>query len=544
MRLVVHSLSALTAGALAACAPSTPAAPAPAPAPTTPAAPAPPLREAPLNWHLLDPAEGVPGISVLRAERELLRGRQPARTVLVAIIDNGVDTSHAALRSRLWSNPREVAGNGRDDDNNGYVDDVRGWNLIGGKDGKNVNQDTYELTRLAAACGDSVRARKIPAEYRQRCPQIQQEFTQKRVQIEGILGQINQIEAVMQQIVPRLKAAARTDTLTRARVEAIVPTNDTIRQARQVYLNLANAGIDEEEIRDAKKAYTSQVQYGYNLTFDPRPIVGDDYPDTLVNRYGNRDVAGADPEHGTHVAGIVAALRDNGGTGIASSVRIMALRTVPDGDERDKDVAYAIRYAVDQGAQIINMSFGKSYSPFKEQVDAAVKYADSKGVLMVHGAGNDGKDLSSNASFPTPVYKEGGRARHWIEVGATSWKSNDSLVANFSNYGKAQVDVFAPGVDIYSTLPGGGYKKNSGTSMASPVVAGLAALLMSYYPTLGAAEVKRIILESSTKLVDRMVVRPGEGGGQVRFGELSSTGGIVNAYEAIRMADRMTGTRP
>jgi subtilisin family serine protease len=215
----------------------------------------------------------------------------------------------------------------------------------------------------------------------------------------------------------------------------------------------------------------------------------------------------------------------------------MSVRTVPDGDERDKDVANAIRYAADNGANIINMSFGKAYSPYKSLVDDAVRYADSKGVLMVHAAGNEGEDMAKAASFPTPEYLTGGRAANWIEVGASSWKSRDSLVASFSNYGKTRVDVFAPGEDIYSTVPGGGYKKESGTSMASPVVAGVAALLMSYFPNLTASDVKRIIMQSSTKLGDQMVAKPGEGGGIVKFGELSITGGIVNVFAAVKMAE-------
>jgi subtilisin family serine protease len=215
----------------------------------------------------------------------------------------------------------------------------------------------------------------------------------------------------------------------------------------------------------------------------------------------------------------------------------MSVRTVPDGDERDKDVANAIRYAADNGANIINMSFGKAYSPYKSLVDDAVRYADSKGVLMVHAAGNEGEDMAKAASFPTPEYLTGGRAANWIEVGASSWKSRDSLVASFSNYGKARVDVFAPGEDIYSTFPGGGYKKQSGTSMASPVVAGVAALLMSYFPTLTAADVKRIIMQSSTRLGDQMVTKPGEAGGMVKFGELSVAGGIVNVFAAVKMAE-------
>jgi subtilisin family serine protease len=538
---------ATLAAVIAACAPSAPAAtaPSPSPAPT----PSPALREAPLNWHLLDAVDRVSGISLLRAERELLAGKQPKRTVLVAVIDNGVDTAHAALRGRLWSNAKEIAGNGRDDDNNGYTDDTRGWNLIGGRDGRNVKEDTYELTRIVAQCGRPAGKDSLPTEYRTRCADLETEWSRKRAEISQTLTNVKQYEAVVNQIVPILKRAAGTDSLTRERVEAINATTDSVRRARQVFLQLAANGITPQDIYDAKKQFESQEQYGYNLKFDPRPIVGDNYPDTSVKRYGNRDVTGPDPEHGTHVAGIIAAERVNGGQGslgiARQSVQIMGIRTVPDGDERDKDIAFAIRYAVDQGANVINMSFGKAYSPYKGVVDAAVKYADSKGVLMVHGSGNDGKDLASTESFPSPVYKDGtGRAVNWIEVGASSWKSNDSLVANFSNYGKAQVDVFAPGVDIYSTLPGGGYKKNSGTSMASPVVAGLAALIMSYYPTLTAADVKRVILESATRMGDKVVLRPGDVGGSVRFGDLSVTGGIVNAYTALRMAEDLSRTRP
>ena len=542
----------LACAALAACAPASPStAPAPAPArpaaappsappAATPAAPA--LREATNNWHLLDPAtDGVLGTGVLRAERELLAGRQPRRIVTVAIIDGGVDTAHAGLRSRLWKNPREVPGNGRDDDNNGFVDDVHGWNFIGARDGKNVNEDTFEVTRLAAMCADSSGAgrARMPAAYRTRCPEILAELAKKASEAEQTLQTVAQIEEMYARILPVLRRATGSESLTVARVSAVRVTNDTVRQARQIFLGLAQQGITESDVADAKKAYGSRAKYGFNTSFNPRGIVGDDYPDTLVKRYGNADVTGPDAGHGTHVAGIVGSTRDNDGTGIATGVRIMAIRAVPDGDERDKDVANAIRYAVDNGAHIINMSFGKAFSPYKSQVDDAVRYADSKGVLMVHAAGNDGEDATTHASFPTPEYVSGGRAANWIEVGATSWKGPDSLVASFSNYGKTKVDLFAPGEDIYATVPGGGYKRNSGTSMASPVVAGVAALLMSHYPQLTASDVKRIILQSSTKRGSQNVARPGEAGGMVRFSELSMTGGIVNAYEAVRMAEQM-----
>ncbi|MEK7401857.1 MAG: S8 family peptidase [Gemmatimonadota bacterium] len=550
MKVALLSAVAL---ALTACTPSGAPAPAPAPAPRaaassgSPSPALPGVAEAQLNWHLLDAtADGIAGISALRAERELLKDRQPQRVITVAVIDGGVDTAHTALKSRLWLNADEIPGNGSDDDNNGYVDDVRGWNFIGGKDGKNVAEDTYEVTRLAAQCTDSSAAGRgrLPARYRDKCPTILAEVVKKHGEAEQTLAQVLQIEELFGKIIPILKRATGSDSLTSAKVSSLQAANDTVRQARQVYLGLAANGISQDDIVEAKKAYGSRARFGFNTSFNPRGIVGDDYPDTLVKSYGNRDVMGPDASHGTHVAGIIGSLRDAGGFGIATNVRIMGLRAVPDGDERDKDVANAIRYAVDNGAHIINMSFGKAYSPYKSFVDDAVRYADSKGVLMVHAAGNDAENTGESPSFPTPEYAAGGRAVNWIEVGASSWKGRDSLVASFSNYSRTKVDLFAPGDDIYSTIPGGGFKQESGTSMASPVVTGVAALLMSYFPNLTAAETKRIILESSTRLGSQLVARPGESGGMVRFSELSATGGIINVFAAVQMARKSAGGNP
>ena len=521
--------------------------PAPTPPPATPAPVAP--GEAPRDWHLLDwEADRVPGIGLRRAERELLAGKQPQRTVVVAIIDSGVDTAHADLRANLWRNDGETPGNGRDDDGNGYVDDVHGWNFIGGADGRNVNEDTYEVTRLYVRCTRAPRAGSadtLPAALRSRCGEIEQAFQAKRQEAQQTLAQIATLATTYEQV-QRILQPVVGGALTTANVQAVRSTDPRVQQAREIYLQFAANGLDAEELTEAREAYTSQVEYGYNPDFDPRAVVGDDYANTAQRSYGNRDVTGPDADHGTHVAGIVGAVRGDGAgmDGVASRVQLMVVRAVPDGDERDKDVANAIRYAADNGAHIINMSFGKAWSPYKPLVDEAVKYADSKGVLMIHAAGNDGEDVAKEPSFPTPVYKEGGRAANWIEVGATSWRMRDSLVAPFSNYGKGFVDVFAPGDDIYAPIPGGKFKKESGTSMASPVVSGLSALLMSYYPTLTAADVKRIVLESVTKLGDQDVIRPGEGGMRVKFGELSTTGGIVNAYNAIKLAEEITRVRP
>jgi len=556
MTLTVRPFIAACGIALAACtrpAPAPETAPAPAPAPAVTAT----LTEAPKNWMLLDPsADHIYGISLLRAERELLAGKSPKRTVIVGVIDNGVDTSHATLRPHLWSNTKEIPGNGVDDDGNGYADDVRGWDMIGGKDfTKFVNNDTYELTRIAAACADDAKREKLPADYQGRCSKIAAQFLQKRSEIEQTVGNIKQISELYDQILPMLKRAVGADSLTPARVGTLETSNDTLRRARDLFMRLNSQGITPKVVGEAKKAYEGQLQYGYNTSFDPRPIVGDDYPDTLINRYGNGNVTGPGGMHGTHVSGIIAtnrvpSARPAGGIaaaddccGIAQAVKIMAVRAVPDGDERDKDIANAIRYAVDNGARVINMSFGKAYSPYKNLVDAAVKYADSKGVLMVHAAGNEGANSQDDPSYPTPIYLDGGRAKNWIEVGASSWKSGDGLAANFSNYG-GPVDVFAPGEDIMSTIPGGGYEEESGTSMASPVVAGLAALIMSYYPNLTAADVKNVILQSATRVPDVMVSRPGSTAEKVKFGELSTTGGIVNAYNALKLAEQMSAPKP
>jgi subtilisin family serine protease len=198
---------------------------------------------------------------------------------------------------------------------------------------------------------------------------------------------------------------------------------------------------------------------------------------------------------------------------------------------------------VDNGAHIINMSFGKGFSPQKAVVDEAVRYADARGVLLVNAAGNDGRDLAIEGSFPSRFLLDGDTARHWIQVGASSWRGGDRLTAEFSNYGRDHVHVFAPGVDILSASPGNEYDAASGTSFAAPVVTGIAALLMSYFPELEPRDVRRIIIESATPLRERSVVVPGEDERVARFEELSSSGGIVNAFEAIRMAQRIVGER-
>ena len=389
---------------------------------------------------------------------ELLAGKAPKQTVLVAIIDNGIDTSHVDLKANLWVNPKETAATTMDDDHNGFVDDVHGWNFIGGADGQDVHFDTFEVTREYARCHGGAAASGAPQiDDAARCAEVDGGVREAAQQIQSSVTNYKGALDVLHQITPLLKQAVAPDTLSTARVRALSPSTPQLTQARQIYLQLADEGATEPVLsrRTQVARGTAQVRPQPRLqsAHDRRRQLHRLAPSTTT---ATRDVMGPDAKHGTHVAGIIGAVRGNGIgiDGIAPSVKFMMIRTVPDGDERDKDVANAIRYAVDNGAQIISMSFGKAFSPYKAAVDDAVKYADAHGVLMVHAAGNDGEDLGKAQNFPNPTYLDGGHPTHWIEVGASSWKGGEDLPAKFSNYGQQQVDVFAPGVDILSTVPG------------------------------------------------------------------------------------------
>ena len=489
------------------------------------------------------------GTGTQRAYDEILAGREPQRTVVVAILDSGVEIDHPDLVGNIWTNPGEIPGNGIDDDGNGYTDDVHGWNFIGGADGRNVDHDTYEMTRLYAA-GQvrfaGVDPDTLSAEVREDYElylAATEEFLEMREERSRLYTQLSSIGEAMDRAVALLQSQLGDEEVTEESVRRISSTRTDVAQARSFFLQLAQQGGTPEVISRDVETLRGMVEYNLNPEFDSRHIVGDDPDDLTERHYGNNDVEGPDAGHGTHVAGIIAAVRGNdiGIDGIASGARIMSVRTVPNGDERDKDVANAIRYAADNGAHIINMSFGKGFSPDKHAVDAAVRHADSLGVLLVHAAGNDAEDLTVTPNFPTRVYGGGGSAGHWLEVGATSWEAPPALVARFSNYGSNAVDVFAPGVDILSTVPDGEYESNSGTSMAAPVVSGVAALIMSHYPDLTAAQVRQIILDSATRRADLEVALPGGDSGSARFDELSATGGIVNAYEALLLAESMSG---
>jgi subtilisin family serine protease len=514
----------------------------------------------PDNWFNLDAStDKVNGVSSDRAYKELLKNKK-STTVIVGVIDSGVDYDHEDLKDVMWTNPGEIAGNGIDDDHNGYIDDIHGWNFIGGKDGRNVQDDNLEMTRLVrkmrakydgkTAADFASREEKKELEFYN---QVKDEYTKTKESFETTYNNLRFMKDGLSSLNTKAKEDLKIERVTKEDLEKFNPIakNDTRMKSLAIAFLSKTEGKDLDfllgEIQGGIDHYRSYVECGLNADFDPRNIVGDDYNNTNERYYGNADCNGPDSFHGTHVAGIIAAARDNGVgmDGVATDVRIMAIRCVPAGDERDKDVANGIRYAADNGAKIINMSFGKKYSWDKKAVDDAVKYAESKGVLLVHAAGNDGANIDEVTHYPCKKFADKGEASNFIDVGALSWQSDEHVVAPFSNYGRKTVDFFSPGVDIYSKAPKNSYKDASGTSMAAPVACGVAAVLKSYYPSLTPKQIKKILVKSSIKSYKgKKVIKPGsEKDELVKFDKLSRNAGIVNMYEAVKMAEKFTKTK-
>jgi cell wall-associated protease len=517
------------------------------------------------GWHLLDKAaDGYFGISLTPAY-EFLKGKT-SKTVVVAVIDGGVDSSHEDLKAVLWRNPKEIAGNKKDDDGNGYPDDVLGWNFLGSSDGTNVEKESAEVARLYHQL-------KPWYEYNKNdtcC--LKEEYPDKYM----LWKQVNEAMEVTQEdlfTLKLVKAAARTTRLYDSVIREdwgvehysaddlvkFKPSIPEAKKAKMGYLrfvellqmdrDMTNTQMFDElqEFIDSKEDFIKakeQPVINYRKT-----VTGDDENNWNSRKYGNADIMGKSSLHGTHVSGIIGAVRNNGIgiDGIADNVRIMAIRAVPRGDEHDKDIALAIHYAVDNGAKVINMSFGKEVSPQKKWVDEAIRYAARHDVLLVHAAGNESENLDIAQNFPSAILSDSSVAPNVITVGA----SGDStircgMVADFSNYGLKTVDVMAPGVKIYSSVSAGtGYSFQQGTSMAAPVVSGIAALLRSYYPMLSAAEVKMIIEKSADQsLKDSYVPLPGGGKkDKILFGDLCKTGGIVNAFAAVKLAAEITAEK-
>jgi len=503
------------------------------------------------NWYNLDPKiNKIQGISTDAAYEKLLKGKA-FKSVVVAVIDGGVDINHEDLQGKIWVNQGEIPGNGIDDDHNGYIDDVNGWNFIGGKDGKNVKEETTEITRLYVKFiekFDGVKKTSLSGndltEYLY-LEKAKDKYLEKANKSKRDLADISSFSNAFWYSDSTVRSILNKSDYTYADIKSINPGSDKrLTSIRDFLADIYKKGFDRDQFKKYTDYLYTKTNYHYNTDFNPRPIVGDNPEIWNDIPYGNNDVIGSSPEHGTFVAGIIAANRhnDTGIKGIADSVKIMVIRAIPDGDERDKDVANAIIYAVKNGAQIINLSFGKDFSPQKNFVDNALKYAASKDVLIIHAAGNDSENTDTLERFPNNNDKEGNKIMaNWMNIGASFQKKNKSLPGDFSNYGKKTVEFFAPGVSIYSTQPGNKYGVMDGTSFSSPMTAGAAALLKSVYPSLTAAQLKEILMNSTVKYPRLKVYQPNQSSKKkekVRFGKLSITGGVLNVYNALELAGK------
>ncbi len=511
------------------------------------------------GWHLLDAKkDGYHGISLPEA-KQLLQGRT-AKPVIVAVMDGGIDTAHQSLRPVLWTNTKEIAGNGKDDDGNGYIDDIHGWNFLGNAAGQNVDKESQEAVRIyhkykAQFLGktfDSAQAdAQTIATYNlwkrsNSLLEVKPEERQALAMIQLYIKANRYYDSLLQEEWGRKEYT--TDEL-----DAFVPTTALTKKAKIGYIRFTellemDADKTNRQIFNDLDEYIQQqkeLQNGKEAQpFNYRDSVTHDNEDDLANtHYGNADVMGATSLHGTHVSGIIAGLPDSAFTGgVCPQARIMMVRCIPNGDEHDKDVALGIRYAVDNGASIINMSFGKGLSPHKQWVDDALKYAASHDVLVVHASGNDGQNTDTDPDYPSSIFNDKTEATTMVGVGASGDSSlSGGILASFTNYGPKTVDLLAPGVKIYSCMPGNQYGNEQGTSMASPVVAGIAALLRSYFPKLTALQVKSIIEQSADRsMATKRFRKPaGEKKETVTLKEICKTGGIANAYKAVQLALEM-----
>ena len=473
-------------------------------------------------------------MSVDRAYNEIIGSKKGDR-VIVAVLDSGIDLDHEDLKAVMWSNTDEIDGNGIDDDNNGYIDDIHGYNFLG----ESYNEQLEHTRIVAKKIGDAT----LQAKAKAKLDIAYAEALQSKQQYEQIYQAVKNADVAV-------KAELGKEEYTKADLAAIKTDDTAMQQNVGILLQMFNYGesIPEvmKELEGGIKHFSESLNYNLNVDFNGRTVVGDDPYNLMDTAYGNGNPNNRveDESHGTHVAGIIAAERNNGkgANGVANNVALMSIRAVPNGDEYDKDIALGIRYAVDNGAKIINGSFGKAFSPNAEWVYDAIKYAASKDVLFVHAAGNDGLNLDDpkNSNFPNDQINNGAEiADNVITVGALTSKYGGEMVASFSNYGVINVDVFAPGAAIYSTVPNNEYEFLGGTSMAAPAVAGIAALIRSQYPDLSAPQVKKIIMQSGIS-TNTSVVLDGDPSNTSPFNKISKSGKIANAYNALILAAQVS----
>lgn len=501
-----------------------------------------------VNWHLKNISSSVMGTNTEKAYELIINHRTPKKKIIVAVIDAGVDIYHEDLRQNIWTNEGEIKGNGIDDDNNGYIDDVHGWNFLGNSKGDNIDRATLEKTRILRdltpkyGSGDEFLINEKSKAESALYKKLKAEIDTELKEVNEMLPSIKTTKENLENAYHYLSQISGEPINSHDDVEKLIPVNKEQKKIRRKLIMYSKLGMTKKSMEEYYQQLLDQKEAHLNINYNPRrDIIGDDLSNFSSKNHGNPNVIGPDAFHGTFCAGIIGATLNNkkGINGIANNVLIMPIRAVPNGDEYDKDVALAIRYAVDNGAQVINMSFGKSYSANKEMVDAAFVYAESKGVLLVQAAGNSNENIDVEPNFPSDSLNNGSKVNNHICVGASTINTKKKIPATFSNYGNNTVDIFAPGLDIVSTTIESQYEISQGTSFAAPVVSGVSALLWSYYPELTALQVKEIIMKSATPVGRKKVRIPGSKK-KTRFRELSVSDGVVNTFNAFILAEEMT----
>jgi cell wall-associated protease len=496
-------------------------------------------------WLHLDPyKDNVLGISTISAY-EYLKDK-PSDTVIVAVIDNGAEVTHEDLKGVIWINNDEIPGDNIDNDNNGYIDDINGWNFLGNAKGGNIKRETTELTRYYAYLTAKIREMKsdsLSPDFRTKYDvylKVKRDFL---LEVKKNNDQIAKYESIL----VKMKSCSKVigsflgkKDFTIDDVRGIKSSEEELLKARDYLVLLNGYGLDPDSVAAKIKSLKDDLETRLNPLFDERKrIIGDNTDDISDSGYGNNNVGACGPFHGTGVASVIGAINNGKGVdGIARKVRLMIIRIVPNGDERDKDFYLAVKYAVDNGASVINCSFAKRYSAHPEFARMAVELAEKAGILIVNGAGNDSNNNDIIPYYPEGKNIQGKRSGIWISVGATMPDDDRNLVASFSNYGKNTIDIFAPGFNIDNCELKNGYGKGSGTSISAPVVTGIAAVLKSYYPGLTGFELKTIIMKSVYKPHTKKVIVPGGHGKKDFFSSLSASGGIANLYNAVVIAGR------
>lgn len=523
------------------------------------------------TWYCKDyDIDKLPGISLDKWYNQ--NKKKPKNTVIVAVIDTQIDKNHEDLQDKIWENSKEIADNNIDDDKNGYIDDIQGWNFTAKKDSY-VVWGNFEYIRIVREFKNKFENQTETTvskndlynykEYLRAKKKLEEELSYYKNRLKSLEYSINIFPAVKDS----LKHYFPKEDYTYKQLDSlykIYKINDkTFRQRREdndrdlgamigfMIFRLESSEQTLSEVIESKIQTDSIVNKNLNVNFDERKFIGDN-PNILEKGYGSKNISISKEghrsfqDHNTKVSGIIAANRNNnlGIRGIVQDVKIMPLTISFSGDEHDKDIAMAVYYAVDNGAKVINLSFIKEFSLRQQWVSESFKYAEKHNVLLVHAAGNESFDVDKNPTYPSDNNFDGTGeiCNNFINVGSISTRLNNTFVSDFSNYGKLNVDLFAPGDEIYTTAAGNTYKFDSGTSLAAPMVSGTAALIWSYYPNLTAVEVKQIILDSGTSY-DLEVIVPGTEDKKVPFSELSKSGKVLNVYNAMQLAEKISKKR-